>query len=208
MAVRVLDILFGGQSTTEIQSLSRSFKFDAVISRAHSMSSQIPDSVIEDGSTITDHVILDPRTLTIEAMVSDHPIDRTARTAAAASAQTRSETAAALLESLWEGKELLRVVTRLHIYRDMVIERLDFSESAEVGEALSVSMSLRAIRKASLVTVPIAKLAAAQKDLAAGKIQRGRKAPKAAKSAQLDSLRKAAVAAGHPGAAPVQSVTP
>jgi len=206
MATAVTDILAssgGAQSPsrsvkgrTELISLTESVKFDCVISRTHGFSSDVTSSTVEDGSTINDHIIHAPRTLTIEGMVSDYPIDQSAQQSAYESARPRSEAAASILERLWQEKTLLRVVTRLRVYDDMVIERLDWTESNEEGEALSFSMSLREIHKVAVVTTTIEKLAAPAKDLAAGKVQRGRQKKKAVAEGAITSIRSASERAG------------
>lgn len=199
MAVPVTDVQLQGpiQSGTILKSLSEAFRFDAVISRGHSRSSQITDSPLEDGSTVADHIILAPATLQLEALVSDHPLDKAEREASYTNILTRSESAAAFLEQLWREKTLLTVTTRLHVYRDMVIERLDWQESAEIGEALAVSMTLREVRKVSLVSVPIEKLATATADLAASTTKRGRQhaRPRKGTQAMVDALQRAGVVA-------------
>lgn len=49
-------------------------KLDASISENHNRSAQVTDNEIEDGSEVSDHVKLDPESLTMEGMVSDAPV--------------------------------------------------------------------------------------------------------------------------------------
>lgn len=183
------------QSGTTLESLTEKFRFDAVVSRQHGFSAQVTEAPVEDGSTINDHIILAPRTLVLEALVSDHPLENAAITAAQSAAEVRSVSAAAYLEQLWATRTLLTVVTRLRRYTGMAIERMDFSESAEVGEALAVVMTLREVRKVALAMVPIAKLATATVNLAAGPVKLGRKKKKPLVTEQVTSIQSATEAA-------------
>lgn len=162
------------ESLTVIRSPSEELRCDAVMSREHERSSQLTDAPIEDGSVTTDHIILDPIPFTLQGLVSDDPIDKAASEAAASAAQTRSEAAAALLERWWSDKTLLTITTPKRIYRNMAITRLSWQETADVGAALAFTLAVREIRKATLQTVAIEKLAPATADLAAPKVNRGR----------------------------------
>ncbi|MFH0902148.1 MAG: hypothetical protein V2A73_16070 [Pseudomonadota bacterium] len=189
---------FAGQSPTKIESLSRSIQFDAVVSRTHSFISTIADSPIEDGTSVTDHVIKSPRALTIEGLVSDHPVDKATRENAAVAAQKRSQTAAAILEELWSTAATLRVITRLRIYNDMVIERLEWQETQDSGQTLTFRMDLREIKKVSASIVDVEVIATVQADLAAGPTQRGKRALKKVREQKMiDSLSDAAKQSGN-----------
>lgn len=206
MAVPVLGILFAKGNKTEIRksravSTDQTFgqlltgttetelvRVDAFITRAHSFSSSVTRAPVEDGSNINDHVIRDARELTIEGLVSDHPVNLIAGLTAIAGAvgellgqepaSTRSQTEARTLESLWQNKTELQIVTRLRTYENMVIEQLEWNESADVGEALSFRMRVIEIRKVTLQRVPASGLAAAAADIASGPVEAGRQAPK------------------------------
>src|SRR3990167_9615837 len=137
MAVAVVDVLVpsqtqqGGQSKRSpmtMRSLAKEIRFDAVISRSHGRSSEVTEAAIEDGTSINDHVILAPRELTIDAIVSDHPIGAAATSTPnpdVVVTDTRSIVAAALLEELWATKALLTIVTPIRPYENKVITRLD-----------------------------------------------------------------------------------
>lgn len=164
-------------------------KFDAVFTRGHSFSSSVTSAPVEDGSVITDHVTLEPESISIDGMVSDHPVpvkgDPLTVQSTTPSLQRRSRKAADELFTLWQTRQLVKLVTKLHTYDSMVIESLRWDETAEGGEALNFSMTLRQIRKAKLTTVQIDKLASAQSDLAAEKQKRGTQRPRTDKARKL-----------------------
>lgn len=223
MAIDVVDVLFPSDRQRRqpfLRSLSRlesdvkfgtgSLKavvaFDAVVSKEHQFSSQVTDNPVEDGTTVTDHVILAPRQLTLEAMVSDHPIDPEVLAKMPTPTEgpdglpvavkpTRSQKAAEFLEGLWRDKVLLKVVTKFRTYANLVIESMTWREENDVGEALQVTLQLREIRIASSAVTQTAQLLPTKSDLAAGKVERGKK-PKQAKPEKAESIRSAAQQAG------------
>jgi hypothetical protein len=190
MAVPVLGLLFSKDPRTKIIGAPQEISIDAVITRGHSFSASVTRAPVEDGTTINDHVILDPVALTIEGMTSDHPVDLLAGLVSAVGAvggalglgggETRSQTAAKALEEAWRSKAELEIVTRLRTYKNMVIESLEFTESDGGGQALWFRASFVEIRKVSLQRVPSSGLGAIATDLAEGPVEVGRQAPKPA----------------------------
>lgn len=223
MAISVIDVLFPGERSSRSQAFRRSLSklesvadfaggslraaigFDAVISRNHRMSSQVTDAPLEDGSVASDHAILAPRELTLEAVVSDSPIDPEvlARLPAPVvgpdgvpleTLPTRSQVAAELLEALWRDRVRLKVVTKFKVYENMLIQDLTWQESAEVGAALHATIQLRELRTVSLVVVPVEKLAPTSADLAASKVERGRRGTKSTLAKINDAKARAGTA--------------
>lgn len=224
MAIDVIDVLFPdgrqrrqsflrsvskleSESAFGVGSMKAAVSFDAVISKEHQFSSQVTENPVEGGTTISDHVILAPRQLTLDAMVSDHPIDPEVLAALpepvvgldgfpVTAKPTRSQKAAEFLEALWRDKVLLKVVTKFRTYQNLVIESMSWREENDVGEALQVTLQLREIRVATAVTVQVSKLSATNADLAAGKVTRGKKAKKTPTPTKEESIRAAGKAAG------------
>lgn len=203
MAVPVLGLLFAKEHRTEIRGAPQEIPIDAVITRGHQFTAAVTRSEVEDGTSISDHVILDTADLTIEGVTSDTPVgllegittavENVADVFGVGDGETRSQTAAAALEEAWRTKAELEVVTRLRTYTNMVIASLDWPESRETGASLSFRMRLTEIRKVSLQRVPSSGLGAAARDLAEGAVEVGRQAAKSAPTgAQADaSLIKA-----------------
>lgn len=68
--------LFGGKKRVTITYADRELlKVDATVNEGHGLSSQATKHGIEDGSEISDHIIKQPRTLTMTGVISDDPID-------------------------------------------------------------------------------------------------------------------------------------
>lgn len=195
--VPVLGLLFAKGAASKITGApGGEIPIDAFITRGHAMGSSVTRAPVEDGSNINDHVILDAKELTIEGLTSDHPVNLLANPAAVVGAArevlgstisdalglggglTRSQEAAKKLENAWITKAELEVVTRLFTYKRMVIQTLEWNESADVGEALAFRMQLIQLTKVTLQRVPSSRLAAAVGSLAEGPVEAGRQAPK------------------------------
>jgi len=207
MAIPVLNVLFSKDPKTKFSGDLEGLEVDAVITRGTDFSAQVTRAQVEDGTTISDHVVLDPVSLQIEGFISNHPVGLLEGLGSAVEAigsffgsepeKTRSQTGAKTLEAAWRAKALLSIETRTRTYDNMVIESLSIAESAEIGEGISFSMRLVEIRKVSLVTVPGSKLATATADLASGPVDKGRQPPKPPKTspAAITSLSQAAAVA-------------
>lgn len=209
MAIPVLGVLFAKGARTEIIGAPQEIPVDCYITREHAFSSSITREPVEDGSDINDHVVLDTPELTIEGVTSDHPVSLLATLGAVtgavseflglSGAEMRSQTAAKALKLAWSTKAELEIVTKLGTYKNMVIDQLVWTESVDVGEALSFRMHLVHLEKVSLVLIPTAGLGEIQADLASGPVEAGRqatKAPPRPAPAAVTSLSQAAAMAG------------
>lgn len=190
MAIPVLGLVFAKGNRTEIRGAPQEIPIDAVITRGHVFNAAVTRAPVEDGTSINDHVVLDPAELFIEGVTSDTPvglleglttaIEQVGGLFGLGNGETRSQTAAAALEEAHRQKALLEVVTRLRTYRNMIIETLEWSESADIGDALAFRMRLVEVVKVSLQRVPSSGLGAVARDLAEGPVEVGRQAAKPA----------------------------
>lgn len=107
-------------------------QLDAVLSESHSNPVRLTKNPIELGADITDHAIIEPKQLTINAEVSDTPLGVAAFGAivdlvtglfgtATSSNITRSNAAYNALVQLQEAREPIQVQTRLRLYENMII---------------------------------------------------------------------------------------
>jgi hypothetical protein len=139
-----------------------------------SLASQATLHEIEDGSEISDHVIKRGRTLSIEGIVSDSPINLTqvvvgnaagllggaiggaggvlataatvvmANLALAGSAKP-SKAALDIFEEIYRSSALLTIIGGLTTYTDMVMENFDVDRSARTGGGLFFKGAFRQI---------------------------------------------------------------
>jgi hypothetical protein len=128
--------------------------FDAVPSVGDDMSVTVTDHPVEDGADISDHIRDTPDKLTLDAIVSRTPIEFGPLLLLEDS--WRHETAWDLLSSWLKAHVLLFVSVGATTYDNMAIESLTRSRTADVGEALQVSIKLKEIIKvvASEVAAP------------------------------------------------------
>jgi hypothetical protein len=161
-------------ATTVVAKINSEFEtieFDAMISESHRYSNRVTENPVESGGVVTDHIINDPITLRIEALVSDTPLgvkgfqaagQRIAAAAGGAlggsAAETRPGPAAdafGKLIRLWKERGRVTVVTGLQVYRDMAIESIDIPRDANTGRVLRFQMSLKQIRLASTLKTQV-----------------------------------------------------
>lgn len=185
----VTGLFFAGGTQTKITGLPQQIALDAVITQQHSFRARITDSPVEDGSSINDHVILDPESLQIEGFISDHPVKLLggALTAGlgAFSGETPTKTGMEALVAGYEARAELTIVTKIRTYDSMIIESLEIPRSRTTGESLRFSMTVRKIKKATLLTarVPSNRLANLG-DQASGRVSNGRQSSRSANSSQ------------------------
>lgn len=144
--------------------------FDASITESHGRSSPPTEFEIEDGTTISDNIIIKPFTLEIDGIISDSPLTgaqalgtEALTTAvsritgpvgvvaaaagaslysAIAGAQTPSQSAYENILNLQNSKEPFDVITSLRTYEDMWIKDLKVNRDAANGNVLAIRLSL------------------------------------------------------------------
>lgn len=152
---------------------------DVSFSQSISHRAQVTDNPIEDGSTITDHVIQLPDTLTIEGLWSDTPAGATA------AELNRARDLYVRLVELKERGETVEVSTRLQFYPEVVITSIDTTRDVSTGYTVPVSIGVKEVRTAERTTEIIPVNTA---DGNAGRKDRGRKkADQASDKAELES---------------------
>lgn len=153
-------------------------KLDASIRENHVRSARPSDNEIEDGATITDHVKLDPESLSMECEISNVPVSILGLGVSAddflgaadefldgdkssfeglASNETRTPREAwEYLNDLVKKASPFSVVTALQRYENMIITNLDAPRVAENGQNLVFNIQLRKIRtvRSSTVLIP------------------------------------------------------
>lgn len=140
----LMSLLFG--TKTSIGSL----ELDALLTESTTLSSQITEYPIEDGSVISDHITQENETLSIEGVITS------AGTLFNLSfGKAKLIAAKETLRQLHRERALITIITGLDVYTDFAIESCEISRSAEGGEQYSVSISLRKIKKVSLRTEEI-----------------------------------------------------
>ena len=150
-----LTFIFAANSRAIIDTLT----LDASLSESHKLTAKTTSFPIEDGSLISDHILNDPKTLTIEGFITDTPLTYLTGLRDALSnisgSGSPSKTAFKTLTDLYEKKSKIEVTTGLQVYKNMVIESLDFPRDAKTGKALRFNIGLKQITLTSFTTTAI-----------------------------------------------------
>lgn len=157
------------------------YPFDLAVSAETSYESELTEHPIEAGSTVGDHIIDKPATLTLECVVSDTPTGEIAnhptRQAAGADAPLVSEAAWQKLLEIRAAKRAVVIETGRRTYESMVIIALSDRDDADSAGGLQFTVTFERLevvqnkRVTVRVAVPNVK----------GKANLGTKRPKATK---------------------------
>ena len=113
-----ISLLFGRRNTGAVIG---GLTLDATISESHERSSDVTDSAIESGSTVSDHVIRSPERVTIEGFVTDAPPVLFGGFRGRGTTQDAFDR----LDELWKDSDPFDIDTGYKRYPDMVITSLE-----------------------------------------------------------------------------------
>lgn len=120
------------------------YMVDASISEEHEGEAEATQYPIEDGSNVSDHVRVMPKTWRVSGIISDTPIGAIVAFRANASLKP-SEEGRAYLESVLNAAEPVTVLTKLRTYDNMVMVGLSFSVDEETGDSLMFDAAFQQI---------------------------------------------------------------
>lgn len=128
-------------------------ELDVMLTEANTLSAKATEYVVEDGSPISDHVIIESEKLKLSGWVT--PTDVFLMTAVG---RPKLIDAKATLRKIMTDRQTVTVTTGMDSYTDMVVESCEIGRSNE-GDRLTVDLALVKIRKALLrrVDIPAAK---------------------------------------------------
>ena len=156
----MIGLLFGaGAFRTILGNEYGNIELDATLNETHVWDSKVTEYPVEEGSPVTDHIILSPDKLRIEGFISDHPIlasntiqayitgiagisgitsvgDRVDELLGNKQTEKRSLSVFNLLRTLRDKKEVLTVYTKYRIYTDMMLSTLSIPRDAGDGEGI------------------------------------------------------------------------
>lgn len=135
---------------------------DASISEQHNSEVEVTDHDVEEGSPISDHARVKPVTLTMEALITNTPINRgqALRIVESNGIQFQTpnqseqlrgvagyaEQSFAKLETLRDSVKLITVITALKTYSNMILTSLSVPRNASIGEALRFTATFKSVR--------------------------------------------------------------
>lgn len=180
----IIQSIIGKQRVQFIQSqMGTIFTIDCTMKESHSRKSDATEFEIEDGSTISDNIIIKPFTLEIEGMISDSPLSlkqalltTTAQVVgnkiagqlgslvglaglslfnALAKSGSPSVAAYGQLLALQENKMPIDIVTSLNRYTNMYMTNLTAPRDNATGDALVFNVSFSQLRIVKPQTINI-----------------------------------------------------
>jgi len=138
-----------------------SITLDASVRENHSATAKVTRHPIqaEEGSqsTVTDHVIVDPLTITIDGVVSGHPAETAAYLQNLFSGGGRDpvrEAHQTMLDDLLTGR-LVTVITNLLEYPNMVLESVNVVREAKTGNSLHFTATATQVTLVRLETIDV-----------------------------------------------------
>ncbi|EOX4865102.1 TPA: phage baseplate protein [Haemophilus influenzae] len=152
-------------------------ELDALLTENTSLSSQITEYPIEDGTVISDHITRESERLSLSGVITG-----TGTLFNVGLGKYKLIAAKETLRELHAKRELVTIVTGLDVYEDFAIESLEIERNSDDGERLNISAEFRKIQKVTLrkeevppeKAAPNAKGKAGQTKAKIGKAQTGK----------------------------------
>jgi hypothetical protein len=126
--------------------------FDCTVSEAPEFTGVPTQSLVEDASTISDHIVLRPVRLKVDAVISDTPLKGTPFASAVSggasvfSGSSPSQKAYDYIRNkLYLAQAVFDFVGGFQVYQNMVISEFRPVRNAETGSSLSFSMTLEQV---------------------------------------------------------------
>lgn len=154
-------------NTTINTNIGRIFA-DVKIAEAHRYMSNVTEQTLEDGSTISEHVIPQPPQITLQIEETNNTLGSRFSGGFYGPQQTFDK-----LVELWENSVPLTITTQHKKYENMVIQNMPILHRAPYRNALQISIDLKKLTFAKMETVVYkaktnALTKAASKDISGG----------------------------------------
>jgi len=128
-------------------------EFDALIESTELNESEVPAYPVETGYSVSDSIILKPRTLDMTLYLTNTPVTWLGRHAAS---PTRVQDTIRKLKELYFKRELVTVTTMRGVNRNMAIVSIELTNSIENGTSREIPISFQEIRftESKTTTIP------------------------------------------------------
>jgi hypothetical protein len=127
--------------------------FDAIIRADHTSSLTITEHPVQTGAAITDHSYINPTMLTMEVGMTD--VAQGIVPGQFSGSWSRSVKAFQVLKELQQTRIPFQVLTRLGLYKNMLIETLSVPDDYKTLYGLRATVTMREIMVATVQTVKI-----------------------------------------------------
>lgn len=126
------------------------FEIDVTVEENHSMTSQITDNPVEGGSIINDHIINDPKQVTLTGVVSNTPI----AIFGLGSSDNRTQDAFEALEQLRDSRTTFDLLTGFKLYENCAFIDLQMPKVRAGVLRFSATFKQLSIVRTQLATIP------------------------------------------------------
>lgn len=117
-------------------------EFDALMGQDQTLTATVPSYAVEDGSTVSDTIILEPESLSMTLFVTNTPVTWVNRFGVSTSRVANVEKR---LRELYTKREPVTVITTDETYTNMAIESIGFSKSTEAGYSREIPITFKKI---------------------------------------------------------------
>lgn len=144
-------------NTTGEIALGKRLVVDVTLSESYSLDSEITDYPVESGGSISDNIRPRPRSLDIECIVSNTPLDRfrLVRQYNENGECLAARMAQEFLESIYTTREPVTIVASKGVYTDMGMQNLTMQVNKDTGDALHFTAKFQQIERVSNARVEI-----------------------------------------------------
>lgn len=157
---------------------------DATLSEIIDLSSTVTQNPIESGSSVSDHIYLNPIRVKMTGFIADYTFDIFSaptfninavleNIAGTRSRSLKQSTAYEILKDQWRSKSVLTIVNYLDVFDNMVIENLQFPVDQKTEDRLYFEIDLIQITAADVATVNISNNPQPTQDLISAKAKLG-----------------------------------
>lgn len=149
--------------TTE-QGNVREIEFDATLREHHTTTAQATEHKVEKGAPITDHVIVAPKRVTVEVVVTNSPMQQPNTNMDGVTSRfdngvlqfsgevNRVKSVYDEIEAIIDNVRLVDLVGGLRDYDDMILENLSVPRSGKDGESITFTFDAKHITFAEIQT--------------------------------------------------------
>lgn len=124
--------------------------FDTTFAMNVTWPGQVADHPVEMGESFASSIYRQPLLATIDALLTDNPVEFVAGLQPAATAQSKLRK----LEELRDREELVWVVSSMGVFLGLGIETVDASRDPEMGDGIRVAVQLKRLNIISTALVP------------------------------------------------------
>jgi hypothetical protein len=163
MATDVLGFLWNtaGDATFKITDPGvGNLEFDTLDQETHEWNRDVTMNPVENGSPISDHIIRQPKKITVAGMISNSPITGVLTQlsnviATGFDGEDRVNTAIKLLDSLYLSNELVTIYTKNYTYENMLIQSINIPRRVEDGDAVNFTVDALQVNIVSTATTEL-----------------------------------------------------